>query len=343
MCLCGKDTLLNILPLRFSNILYSHVWNREYVSSIIVNVKESFGLEGRAGYFDTAGIIRDMIQNHLLSIVALLTMEEPESKADTELHKSKAAVFKSMKPVTEEDVVIGQYGKSADGKKVGYAEDEGVKEGTKTPTYCAMVVHIDNERWKDVPILLQTGKGLDTTKSEVYVTFKPVKCNLNNTHHTHSWICSPPLLPQVRMSADHLRLCFVRVVAASIYSSAAPNKVQILLAPKPSIVQHLNTKSPGIADDTQPTQLELAKEGETLLTAVPTAYERLVFDVIRGHRHLFVEADEVEAAWAVVDGLLKRVEGSGKQPMIYEFGAKAPSETDALLSKYQFGTTAEKL
>ena len=173
----GKDTLLNILPLRFSNVLYSNVWSREYVSSIIVNIKESFGLEGRAGYFDTAGIIRDMIQNHLLSIVALLTMEEPESKADTALHKAKAAVFKSMQPSSEDDVVIGQYGKSADGKKVGYAEDEGVKKGTKTPTYCAMVVHIDNERWKDVPILLQTGKGLDTTKSEVYVNFKPVKCH----------------------------------------------------------------------------------------------------------------------------------------------------------------------
>ena len=178
----GKDTLLNILPLRFSNALYSSVWSREHVDSIIVNVKESFGLEGRAGYFDTAGIIRDMIQNHLLSIVALLTMEEPESKEATALHKAKAAVFKSMKPATDDDVVVGQYGKSADGKKVGYAEDEGVKKGTKTPTYCAMVVHIDNERWKDVPVLLQTGKGLDTTKSEVHVNFKPVKCQC--PHHT---------------------------------------------------------------------------------------------------------------------------------------------------------------
>jgi len=180
----GKDTLLNIVPLRFSNVLYSSVWSKEYVSSIIVNIKESFGLEGRAGYFDTAGIIRDMIQNHLLSIVALLTMEEPESKADTALHKTKAAVFKSMQPVSEDDVVIGQYGASADGKKVAYAADEGVKKNTKTPTYCAMVVHIDSERWKDVPILLQTGKGLDTTKSEVYVNFKPVKCNHHNTHST---------------------------------------------------------------------------------------------------------------------------------------------------------------
>ena len=135
----------------------------------------------------------------------------------------------------------------------------------------------------------------------------------------------------------------VRCVAA-VYSSASPNQVQILLAPKPSIVQQINTKSPGISDDTQPTQLELVKEGETHLKAVPTAYERLVFDVIRGHRHLFVEADEVEAAWAVVDPLLKRLEGSGgKQPVIYQFGAHGPSSTDALLSKYHFGTTVDKL
>ena len=128
-----------------------------------------------------------------------------------------------------------------------------------------------------------------------------------------------------------------------MYPSAAPNKVQILLAPKPSIVQHLNTKSPGIGDDTQSTQLELVKEGETHLKAVPTAYERLVFDVIRGHRHLFVEADEVEAAWAVVDPLLKRLEGSGTQPVKYQFGAHGPPNTDTLLSKYHFGTTVDKL
>ena len=119
--------------------------------------------------------------------------------------------------------------------------------------------------------------------------------------------------------------------------------MQILLAPKPSVIQHLNTKSPGIADDTQSTQLELAKEGETLLKSVPTAYERLVFDVIRGHRHLFVEADEVEAAWAVVDPLLKRIEGGGKQPVIYQFGAHGPASADALLSKYKFGTTIDEL
>ena len=131
--------------------------------------------------------------------------------------------------------------------------------------------------------------------------------------------------------------------SASIYSSATPNALQILLAPKPSIVQHLNTKSPGISDDTHCTQLELAKEGETHLKAVPTAYERLVFDVIRGHRHLFVEADEVEAAWAVVDPVLKKFEGEKKQPVIYQLGAHGPKETDALLKKYKFETTVDKL
>ena len=130
---------------------------------------------------------------------------------------------------------------------------------------------------------------------------------------------------------------------ASIYSSAEPNAIQIILAPKPSIVQHLNTKSPGISDATQPTQLELAKEGQTHLAAVPVAYERLLFDVVRGQRHLFVEADEVEAAWAVVDPVLKKFESSRKQPVIYELGAHGPAETDALLRKYKFGTTVDQL
>ena len=196
----GKDTLLNLLPLRFANRLYSEVWNKEHVSSIIVNVKESFGLEGRAGYFDTAGIIRDMIQNHLLSVVSLLTCEPPDSHDASALHAAKTAVFKAMKAAVEDDVVIGQYGASADGKKVGYAEDEGVQKDTKTPTYCAIVVHIDNERWRGVPILMQTGKGLDKTKSDIYINFKPVACQSMRAHiHNEQQSSSPALCAQLTL------------------------------------------------------------------------------------------------------------------------------------------------
>ena len=188
----GKETLQNIIPLRFSNPLYNRLWNAESVSSIEVNVKESFGLEGRAGYFDDSGIVRDMIQNHLLSIVALCTMEEPEGKDDNALHKAKTAVFKAMKAVVQEDIVVGQYGASEDGKKVGYAEDKGVKKGTKTSTYVAVVVHIDNERWKGVPILMHCGKALNTTKSEIYINFKSTRCR-PTLHHT-SLLIPPSLL-----------------------------------------------------------------------------------------------------------------------------------------------------
>lgn len=301
----GKETLQNIIPLRFSNRLYSTLWSAEHISSIIVNVKEDFGLEGRAGYFDASGIVRDMIQNHLLSIVALCTMEEPEGRSHTALQKSKCDVLRSMKSIVEEDIVLGQYGSSRDGKKVGYAEDKGVNKGTKTATYVAVVVHIDNERWRGVPILMHCGKALNETKSEIQVYFKPAK--------------------------------------SKAYSDAPANALQIRLAPTPSIVQEVNVKSPGIGEEAERKGLQLVHEGEVQLKAVPTAYERLVFDVIRGERQLFVTAEEVEAAWAVVDPVLKQLEGRGSQPVIYAFGSHGPAVADGLLRKYHFPKTIEKL
>ena len=193
----------------------------------------------------------------------------------------------------------------ADGKKVGYAEDKGVKKETKTPTYVAVVVHIDNERWKGVPILMHCGKALDETKSEVLIHFKPSK--------------------------------------SSLYPTPPPNTLRIHLAPHPSISQDVNTKSPGIAEEPHSVTLQLVSEGQTHLKAVPTAYERLMLDVVRGDRHLFVSGEEVEAAWAVVDSALKKVEGSKKQPVIYPFGAKGPHVANGLLHKYHIPHEVESL
>jgi hypothetical protein len=267
-------------------------------------------------------------------------------------------VFKCMEAVVEDDIVVGQYGASppththhhsaqrplpsasgnplpsfhpalvahrsipyvrvyvcacgcvcvctgADGKKVGYAEDKGVKKETKTPTYVAVVVHINSERWKGVPILMNTGKALDTAKSELFVHFKPSR--------------------------------------SILYPTPPSNSLQVKLGPTPCILQHVNIKSPGISDEPQSVSLQLVSESASALMAVPTAYERLVLDVLRGACHLFVSAEEVEAAWAVVDPIIHQLESTKSQPVIYQFGTKGPVNTNRLLHKYHIPHNVDTL
>lgn len=302
----GQETLLNVIPFRFSNLLYSTVWNREYIDSIIINVKESFGLEGRAGYFEDSGILRDMIQNHLLSMAALCTMEEPTFNNDEAWNQAKTTLFKSMQPVKVEDTVFGQYSASPDGKKVGYLQEEGVAKDSKTPTFVSLVVKIDNDRWRDVPILLHCGKALDETKTEMIINFKA------NTK-------------------------------SALYAKAQPNRLVLRVKPDPSIHQTINTKEPGLANAPASTQLILVPKSAHQLETVPEPYERLVFDVIRGSHQLFVSAAEAEAAWKVVDEMTKQYEGSHAQPIIYQFGSHGPAEAQQLMSKYKLPLKLEEL
>jgi len=214
-----------------------------------------------------------------------------------------------MKPITEDDVVVGQYGASPDGKKKAYGDEDDVQQPSKTLTYVCVVVHMDNERWRGVPLVISCGKALNESKSEVRVQFKP------------------------RTSA--------------LFPASPSNKLLITMSPHPSVTLDINTKSPGIDDQPVETQLDLVKEGQTQLSAVPASYERLIFDVIRGNHTLFVSAKEVEAAWAVVDPLLKKLEGGGpeqaKQPDIYPFGSYGPKKVDELLKKYKTGLKLDDL
>jgi len=302
----GQETLLNVIPFRFSNLLYSSVWNREHIDSIIINVKESFGLEGRAGYFEDSGILRDMIQNHLLSMAALCTMEEPTFNNDDAWNQAKTDLFKAMKPVNVEDTVFGQYSASPDGKKVGYLQEEGVAKDSKTPTFVSLVVKVDNDRWRDVPILLHCGKALDETKTEMIINFKPNE-------------------------------------KSALYSHATPNRLVLRVKPDPSIYQTINTKEPGLANAPASTQLMLVPHSAHQLEAVPEPYERLVFDVIRGSHQLFVSAAEAEAAWSVVDEMTKQFEGSKSQPIIYQFGSHGPAQAQQLMTKYKIPMKLEEL
>lgn len=154
----GKEMVKNILVLRFGNSFLNATWNRQHIDNVQITFKEPFGTEGRGGYFDEFGIIRDIIQNHLLQILTLLTMERPLSFSAEDIRDEKVRALKAIPPIQPKDVIIGQYGKSLDGTKPGYKEDETVPKDSRCPTFASMVIFIKNERWDGVPFILKAGK-----------------------------------------------------------------------------------------------------------------------------------------------------------------------------------------
>lgn len=156
----GKEMVKNILILRFGNEFFNATWNRNHIDNVQISFKEPFGTEGRGGYFDEFGIVRDVMQNHLLQVLTLLTMERPISFSSEDIRDEKVRVLRGIPAIEPKNVIIGQYGKSLDGNKPGYKEDDTVPKGSRCPTFCAMVAHIKNERWDGVPFILKAGKGM---------------------------------------------------------------------------------------------------------------------------------------------------------------------------------------
>jgi len=175
----GKEMVVqNLMTLRFANMLFGPTWNRNYVSSVVISFKEPFGTQGRGGYFDELGIIRDIIQNHLLQILCLAAMEKPASTSPDDIHDEKVKVLKSTAPIELDDVVLGQYVGNPDGAdedaRTGYLDDPTVPKGSVTPTYAAAVLRINNERWEGVPFILRSWKALNERKAEVRIQYRDV-------------------------------------------------------------------------------------------------------------------------------------------------------------------------
>lgn len=155
----GKEMVKNILVLRFANVFFNGVWNRHYIKNVQITFKETFGTEGRGGYFDEYGIVRDVLQNHLLQLLSIMAMERPVTLGSEDVRDEKVKVLRCIKPVEAKNVLVGQYTKSADGKQPGYLNDDTVPKDSQTPTYAAMVLYIDNDRWADVPFIMKAGKS----------------------------------------------------------------------------------------------------------------------------------------------------------------------------------------
>ena len=303
----GKETVQNLLALRFANTFLEPLWNNKYIDNVQITVSEAIGVSGRWGFYDEAGAMRDMVQNHLLQLLCLAAMEPPAHLEPTAVRNEKLKVLSCLRPMDQhmvrENTVIGQYtaGAVAGEAVPGYCAEEGAASRSCTETFVALKTYVDNWRWAGVPFYLRTGKRLSHQYSEIVIEFK-----------------------QVAHSIFGARL-----------PVGTPNRLVIRLQPDETISLELMNKVPGL-DANAPLRkvtLDLSFPEDSALGTAPDAYQRLLFDVMRNNPTLFVRADEVEEAWKWVDCIQSVWEASGKQPEPYTAGSWGPSRAIALIAR----------
>ena len=285
----GKEMVQNMLVLRFANVLLNPIWNRQNISSVVITFKEPFGTMGRGGYFDQFGIIRDVMQNHLMQILTLVAMEQPVSLDAEHIRDEKVKVLRCIKPATMENCVVGQYvadpNGATDDAKMGYLDDSTVPKDSVTPTFAICVLYIDNERWAGVPFILKCGKALNERKAEVRLQF--------------------------------------RDVAANIFEGICPtqrNELVMRVQPNEAVYLKMMTKKPGMGFNFEETELDLTYSSRYGEVKFPDAYERLLLDVFTGVQINFVRTDELAEAWRIFTPLLHKLEKERIQPIKYVYG-----------------------
>ena len=279
----GKEAIMNILYFRFANSFLEPIWNRNCVASVQITLSEDFGVKGRGAFYESAGCLRDVIQNHLFQIVALLAMEPPAYQGFGAVHSEKAKVFQAMRPLQSDDLVRGQY--------AGYRKEPGVAKGSDVETFCALRLFIDSWRWQGVPWYLRSGKCLAATAAEVLVELKP---------------------PPQRLFDD----------SAPVAGRA--NYLRFRLSPNSAVALAARVKRAGKEFVGDQRELYLLDEQP----GVETPYKRLLGDAMAGDGALFTREDAVEAAWAVVDPVLK----AHHRARPYKPGSWGPKQADALIA-----------
>ncbi|HAU5562304.1 glucose-6-phosphate dehydrogenase [Pantoea sp. JGM49] len=303
----GKETVLNLLALRFANSIFVNNWDNRTIDHVQITVAEEVGIEGRWGYFDKAGQMRDMIQNHLLQILTMIAMSPPSDLSADAIRDEKVKVLRSLRRIDQTNVrektVRGQYTAGfVQGKKVpGYLEEEGANKQSATESFVAIRVDIDNWRWAGVPFYLRTGKRLPTKCSEVVVYFKNPEMNLFKDSYAE--------LPQ--------------------------NKLTIRLQPDEGVDIEILNKVPGLdhKHKLQTTKLDLSYSETFNQSHLADAYERLLLETMRGIQALFVRRDEVEAAWGWVDSIIDAWNADAEAPKPYQAGTWGPVASVAMITR----------
>ncbi len=300
----AKETVQNILMFRFANAIFEPLWNRQYIDHIQITAAESIGVEHRAGYYEQAGVIRDMFQNHIFQLLALTAMEAPALFEAGRVRDEKAKVFRSIRPFNlarlEETVVLGQYGRGTvgDEEAVAYREEAGVQPGSLTPTFAAMRVFIDNWRWQGVPFYLRSGKRLAARKAEVSIHFKPV---------------------------PHL------MFSEALQGGIEANTLVLRIQPDEGIGLRLQVKNPGSRVCLNTVLMDYSYRNVFMLED----YERVLLDCMQGDQMLFARGDAVELTWELLTPIIEKLERDTPHDAFpnYPAGASGPKEAAALLQR----------
>ncbi len=298
----GKETVQNLLALRFANILFEPLWNASHIDHVQITVSETVGLEGRVGFYDGAGALRDMVQNHMLQLLALVAMEPPSSFDATAVRDEKVKVLRSLRKVEPAESVIGQYRAGAIAGQAVPGYDEELGAPSITETFVALKAHVDNWRWKGVPFYLRTGKRLPERKTEIAIQFKPVP---------HS-------------------------IFAGHGANTEPNRLIIGIQPQENVRMSVMAKVPGLDRGgvrLREVPLDISMPNAFAGARRRIAYERLLLDLIEGDQTLFVRRDEVEAQWQWIDAIRQSWSDNQMEPKAYTAGSWGPSAAIALAER----------
>jgi glucose-6-phosphate 1-dehydrogenase len=302
----GKETVQNLMAFRFANIVYESIWNNNYIEHVQITVAESIGVAGRGNYYEQAGALRDMIQNHLLQLLCVTAMEPPVSLEAEDVRNKKVDVLRAVRPLTKSDVkknvLRGQYGdgKNNGKKQIAYKKEKNVSPASNTETFVALKLYIDNWRWQNVPFYLRTGKCLPKTTSLIVIQFKPVPHNL---------------------------------FGPKVISDPRPNQLIISIQPEMETTLLFHAKEPGVQLHIKPVEMDFTYK-ENYDTPIPEAYETLLLEILEGDATLFMRADQVEEAWKVVTPILDTWKKSSPPRFPnYAAGTWGPKEAEKLIKQ----------